>query len=77
MFQNLQKLWNSLPHQLQAALVLAGGAALGTLTHAIEAPNACLSGSCLAGYLSAAAHAAVFSVVGLYVKSSAYSRGPQ
>jgi hypothetical protein len=68
--QNIQSAWNSLPHALQAAIMLFGGAALGVLQHSLSSPDACLASACLKGYLIAAGHAGVAAVIALYIPSS-------
>lgn len=70
MLTKLRNYWNSLPHQVQATIMLFGGAALGVLQHKLSSPDACLTGTCLKGYAIAAGHAGVAAVIALYIPAN-------
>ena len=70
MLTKIQAYWNSLPHQLQATIMLFAGAALGVLQHSLSSPDACLTGPCLKGYAIAAIQAGLAAVAALYIPSS-------
>jgi hypothetical protein len=66
----IQAYWNSLPHYVQAPLMVAGGAAAGVLYHALMAPDACLTLACWKGYLHAAIATGVTAGLSLYVPAN-------
>lgn len=72
----MTKFWNSLPHLLQAVIVLFAATVLSSIAKAIEAPNACWSYTCWRGYLAGGLHAGVVAVAALYLRSSLYQPPP-
>lgn len=46
-----KQLWAKLPHQVQAAIVIAVSASATSLHHALSDPSACLQFHCLRHYL--------------------------
>lgn len=71
MIAKIQAYWNSLPHALQAMILLFAGAAWGVLKHNLfDAPQACYTAVCLRSYAVAALHAGILAVVALYIPSS-------
>ena len=70
MLKKVQLWWTSLPHQYQAAIMLAGGAAAAAIKHGFVDAHGCLTGPCLRGYLWAGIHGGVAAVVALYIPSS-------
>ena len=70
MLAKIRAYWNSLPHQVQAGIMLFGGAAFGLLQHKLSTPDACLTGTCLKGYVIAAGHAGIAAVIALYIPAN-------
>ncbi|HXM59365.1 MAG TPA: hypothetical protein VN950_00820 [Terriglobales bacterium] len=70
MLQKIRDGWNSLPHPVQAVIMLFGGAALGVLKHKLSPADACLTGECFKGYFIDAAHAGVAAVIALYIPAN-------
>jgi hypothetical protein len=70
MLTKISDTWNSLPHPLQAAIMLFGGAAIGVLKHKLAVPDACLTAVCLKGYVIDALHGGVGAVVALYIPAN-------
>jgi hypothetical protein len=70
MLTKIQTWWNSLPHPLQAGIMLFGGAATGVIRHVLENPNACMTAACWQGYVVSAAHAGVLAVIALYIPAN-------
>lgn len=70
MIQKIRTWWNSLPHPLQAGIMLFAGAATGVIRHSIEAPDACMTAACIKGYLFSAVHAGVLAVIALYIPAN-------
>jgi hypothetical protein len=70
MFSKIRFYWNSLPHPVQAAIMLFGGAAVGVLKHNFVDANGCLTAFCLKGYLLAALHGGVTAVIALYIPAN-------
>ena len=70
MLEKLRNYWNSMPHLLQATIMLFGGAAIGVLKHQLFSPDACLTNVCLKGYAIDAAHAGLAAVVALYIPAN-------
>jgi hypothetical protein len=66
----IQAYWNSLPHEVQAAIMLFAGAAVAILKHNFADAHGCLTSICLKGYLWAALHGGLAAVVALYIPSS-------
>jgi hypothetical protein len=62
--------WNSLPHPVQAVVMLFVGAGTGVLRRSLEQQPACFSGTCLKGDIISAIHAGALAVVALYIPSS-------
>lgn len=62
--------WNSLPHPIQAAIMLFFGAATGVVKHTLSNPQACMTASCWKGYLASALHAGLLAVLALYVPAN-------
>jgi hypothetical protein len=62
--------WTSLPHPVQAGIMLFGGAATGVVHKVLENPNACMSLACWKQYLASAAHAGVLAVIALYIPAN-------
>jgi hypothetical protein len=70
MLQKVQAFWNSLPHPLQAVIMLFLGAATGVIRHILETPNACMTVICWHGYVVSAAHAGILAVIALYIPAN-------
>jgi hypothetical protein len=68
--QKIVGYWKSLPHPVQAAIMLFAGAASGVIKHAIAQPNACFTSVCWHGYLASALHAGILAVVALYIPAN-------
>jgi hypothetical protein len=68
--QSIRAWWTSLPHPVQAAIMLAGGAAAAAIQHGFLTAHGCLSAVCIRGYLWAGVHGGVAAVVALYIPSS-------
>ena len=66
----LRDTWNSLPHPVQAVIMLFLGAATGVIRHVFQNPNACMTTSCWKGYLASALHAGFLAVLALYVPAN-------
>lgn len=77
MIQKLKQWWNSLPHPVQAGIMLFVGAATGVIRHAIETPNACMTLDCWKEYLFSAAHAGLLAVIALYIPANLLPKPPQ
>lgn len=74
MFDKLKAFWNSLPHPVQGAIVLFGGASLGVIGSAVGGEHSCLTLSCWRQYFGDGFRAGVAAVVGLYLP---LNRGPK
>lgn len=70
MFSKIQTWWNSLPHAVQAAILLFAGAATGVIRKVIETPDACMSLVCWKAYVASAVHAGVVAVIALYIPAN-------
>jgi len=69
-FVSIRSWWTSLPHPVQAVIMLFGGAFTGVIRHVLQNPNACMSVDCWKGYLFSAVHAGVLAVIALYVPAN-------
>jgi hypothetical protein len=70
MIQKLQATWNSLPHPVQAAIMLFAGAAIAAVKHGFADAHGCLTEVCVKGYVYAAIHGGVTAVVALYIPAN-------
>ena len=70
MLTKIRNYWNSLPHPVQAAIMLFAGAATGVIHHVLQNPDACMTATCWKGYVFSAAHAGVLAVVALYIPAN-------
>ena len=70
MFAKIKNYWNSLPHPVQAGIMLFGGAAVAVVKHNFADANGCLTESCLKGYAIAELHGGVTAVIALYIPAN-------
>ena len=49
MLTKIRNYWNSLPHPVQAAIMLFAGAATGVIHHVLQNPDACMTATCWKG----------------------------
>lgn len=70
MIQKVQAYWNSLPHPVQAAIMLFGGAAVAVVKHSFADAHGCLTETCLKGYVYAGLHGGIAAVVALYIPAN-------
>lgn len=70
MLTKIRNYWNSLPHPVQAVIMLFGGAAIAVLKRNFADAHGCLTESCLKGYAWAAVHGGVTAVIALYIPAN-------
>ena len=74
MWTALANFWSSLPHPVQAAVVLFGGDLGGAIYAGISSPNACWTAACLGAYALTGLKTGIVAVLGLYIPSSLYQK---
>jgi hypothetical protein len=70
MISKVQLWWNSLPHPVQAAIMLFGGAAAGVVKHNFAEAHGCLTWLCVKGYTWSALQGGITAVVALYIPAN-------
>jgi hypothetical protein len=70
MIQKIRDTWNSLPHPVQAVVMLFGGAAIAVVKHNFADSHGCLTEACLKGYAFAALHGGLTAVIALYIPAN-------
>lgn len=70
MFTKIHAWWDSLPHPVQMAIMLFGGAAAAAVKHGFADTHGCIAEACLKGYLWAGLHGGIAAVVALEIPSN-------